>query len=88
MNETQRRITEDMLRNRGTWPQQSHLCMKQGQPLGGVGKCGVMLRHECDADGGMYVVRNHPDGEHMYGGAFAEEFWSIGELIRAGWVVD
>lgn len=78
-------ITRRMLRDVSTWPNGNHLCMKQGQPIGGNGKCGVILRVECDS---KYVVRNHPFAGDMYGGPFVETFDSIDALLAAGWIVD
>jgi hypothetical protein len=79
-------ITRDMFRDHRTWPWVTHLCVKRGNPLNGEGKCGIVLRSECRE--GKYVVRNHPNGEKMYGGPFIETFDSMEALLAAGWKVD
>lgn len=85
---TREQITSDMLRNHSTWPMETHLCVKIGQPLGGRGKCGIVIAAEYRDD--KIVVRNYPDelALKMYGGPFTETFDSIDALLAAGWVVD
>jgi hypothetical protein len=84
-------ITKRMLRDTGSWPQVTHLCMKHGEPIvTGRGKCGIVLRSECGAVSPRIIVRSYPDplSEEMYGGPFVEKFDSIDALLDAGWIVD
>jgi len=83
---TLKQITVDMLRDQRTWPCVTHLCVKQGEPLGRGGKCGIIVGATYRDD--KVVVRNHPGAGEMYGGPFIEEYGSVTELINAGWVVD
>lgn len=78
-------ITADMLRDQGTWPLVTHLCVKKPseRPDGVFPKCGLIRANGYGTD--RIVIENHPDRLH---GEFTERFDSLDAALAAGWIVD